>query len=154
MATPGQTGSLNPEVIAAWVNRLFAEHPKADGSEYSLQEAADGMTERGFPATRAALSLLRNGERGKRPSFGIIVGLATFFGEDLSGLFPDQPVLSAAEQAELLVLVERLQPESVQLRVLEDVTPEQQRVFLQVLRRIARLEQGDQDPAGNPDPGS
>ena len=126
--------------LAEKLDRLFSTmHPRGRG-EYTYEEVAEGIRQRGGSISASYIWMLRKGQQ-TNPSKGHLEALADFFGVPVSYFF-DQTVADRVDaQLELLAAMREAGVQEIALRVSE-LTPEGRRAIAAMIKQVRQLQQG------------
>ncbi len=141
--------------LAEKLDRLFKVVRPAGGGEYTYDQVAEGVRQRGVSTVSAAyVWQLRHGARDN-PSLRLLEGLADFFGVPV-GYFSDEEVAARVDgQLELLASLRDADIRHIAMRLL-DVSPESRAVVAEAVAWVRRREGLDPSliqPKEEPDPG-
>lgn len=135
--------------LAEKIDRLFQTmHPRGR-EEYSYEEVAEGIRQRGGPTISATyLWLLRKGQRDN-PTKKHLEALADFFGVPAAYFFDDETARRVNAQLDLLVALRGAPVRQIALRAY-GLSPESLRAIAQMIEHVRQLE-GLPPPAGEGD---
>jgi transcriptional regulator with XRE-family HTH domain len=136
--------------LARKLDHLFhTVHPPRRG-EYSYEEVAAGIRERGIAISHTYIWQLRRGAR-TNPTKRHIAGLAAFFGVPPSYFFDDEVADRIDDELDVVVALRDTQIRGVALRMV-DLTPASVETIKGLVDRIRKIEglpdPEDTDPAG------
>ena len=134
--------------LAEKVDRLFQQvHPRGRG-EYSYEEVAEGIRQRGGPTISATyLWLLRKGQRDN-PTKKHLEALADFFGVPPAYFFDDAAAARVDAQLELLVALRDAPVRQIALRA-HGLSPESLLAIAQMIEHVRQLEGLPAGPAAD-----
>lgn len=122
-----------PTSLAARLEKLFASVRKADGSEYSQREVAEGVTAGGEPISHSYVGQLRKGEKDN-PTLRHLRALAKFFGVPVEYFTNDDVAAQVETELDKLRALQDLRIRTAALRA--TVLPEAERSWAEVGRII------------------
>ncbi len=140
--TPGTT-DLPPSgsTVADKLNRLFATVHPPGRAEYTLDEVAAAINQRGETTITAAyLSQLRRGQR-TNPSRNVLAALAWFFGVSPVYFFDDELARQIEAELDLVVAMRNASVREIALRA-ADLSPESLRSLAALIDHWRDLESG------------
>ncbi len=145
MAEDRETG---PKSLADKLNRLFATvHPRGRG-EYTHEEVAEAIRQRGVASvSHTYIWQLRKGIR-TNPSLNMIEALSSFFGVSPSYFFDEAAAARIDAQLDLLDALRDSDVRRLTLRA-SDLSPESLRTLTEMTERLRELEGLADEPRGD-----
>lgn len=134
-----------PATLAGRLDRLFRSFRRADGSEYTNEEVARALAERGGSTISATyVWQLRTGRRDN-PTKHHLEALADFFGVSPAYFFDDEAAARIERQLELLAAMNDARVSQIALRShgLSGASLEAIRGIVENARRLERLPDDD-----------
>src|SRR5947209_5927250 len=135
----GTGGPTKELTLADKLDRLFTTiHPRGR-SEYSFEEVAEGIRQRGGPSiSHTYLWQLRKGQR-TNPSINVVEALAEFFGVSPSYFLDDEATARIDAQLDLLEAMRDADVRRLALRA-SDLSPESLRAIIDMVEHVRELE--------------
>jgi transcriptional regulator with XRE-family HTH domain len=130
--------------LAGKLDHLFRTVHPAGRGEYSYEEVAAGIRERGIPISHTYIWQLRRGQRDN-PTRRHIAGLAEFFGVPPAYFFDDAVAAQIEQELDVVVALRDTSVRGVALRMV-DLTPASVATIKDLVDRIRQIEGLPADP--------